>query len=282
MKTQETDTKTARWAALAALALLLALPGCRDMEEPQGLTDGDLNGISSDCIAPDRAEYKAAHGIYGDDDVENLESYEGMEHTILFIFDKSGSMTTPWDHRNKWAVARDAMVDSVDKYKHYLSAGAIFFPTDINCAVAPIISMGQIDYGDGEHFLGRWEALMNMYGPDGQTPLNKAFHKADQAIDRACGRGILQRPFKVVLLTDGEPNCDYDYEKLLSYPKKWIEQGIETHVIGLPGSEEAEDLLEQIATEGGSDLFLLESTDDPDQAEEDVEDFGDEVDIACE
>jgi hypothetical protein len=271
------------------LVLLAALPGCREVEAPYETRAAD-QGVHDvwHCVAPDRDEYKAEHGIYPDgpdgtfEDVAAEEQVEGMEHTVLFIFDRSGSMTTYWDHRDKWTVARDAMIDSVSKYQHYLSAGAIFFPTDMGCEVQPIQAAAQIDYSGGSDFLTRWETLSSEYAPVGQTPLNTAFELADSAITWACLRGILERPFKVVLLTDGEPNCDYNYEKLLAYPQKWLKQGIETHVIGLPGSEAAEDLLALISTAGGSELFILPDNDDPDQTDEDIDDFEDEVDIACE
>jgi len=275
--------KTANRTGFAVLvvaitvAALASLPGCRDTTYDEPETTWPK------CVAPDRDEYKAEHGIFPEDGAEDLEgTYEGMEHTVLFVFDKSGSMADTWDHRNKWKVARDAMVYSVSNYKHYLTAGAIFFPTDMDCEVEMITDTAQIDYTGGYGFLDRWSLLDSQHMPVGQTPLNLALKRADEAIDLACDTGVLDRPFKVVLMTDGAPNCDYDYDELLSYPQHWLEQGIETHVIGMPGSEEAEALLEQLATAGGSDLLLLPATDDPDQTEEDVEDFEEEVDIACE
>ena len=94
---------------------------------------------------------------------DSMSDYEGMEHTILFVFDKSGSMNGGWGQRTKWAVARDAMIDSVSLFEHYLSAGAIFFPTDYDCGVASIISGAQIGVQDGNGFLARWEELMHEY-----------------------------------------------------------------------------------------------------------------------
>lgn len=267
--------------AVITAAWLVCLPGCREIDGPADALSSD--GDQGECIAPDRDEYKAEHGISPEDQGDDPEvDVEGMEHTVLFVFDKSGSMTATWDHRDKWTVARDAMVDSVAKYQHYLSAGAIFFPTDMDCDVAPIKGDAQIGYLRGGDFLDRWGMLQGEHDPVGQTPLNLALERADEAISLACDTGVLERPFKIVLMTDGEPNCDYDYEELLSYPQKWLEQGIETHVIGLPGSEDAELLLEQLATAGGTEVLLLSATDDPEQTEDDVEDFEEEVDIACE
>ena len=279
MNTRDNADRTG-WATVIALIAacgMTFLPGCRDTTYEEPPTTWPK------CVAPDRDEYKAEHGIFPDDGAEDLEgNYEGMRHTVLFVFDTSGSMGIQWDHRTKWNVARQAMVDSVSEYQHYLTAGAIFFPTDQDCEVQPLYEDVQISYYEGGGFLDRWDAVEHHHSPLGSTPLNLALQRADEAIDMACDSGVLDRPFKVVLMTDGEPNCDYDKSELLYYPQKWLDQGIETHVIGLPGSEDAEQLLEQLATAGGSELLFLPTTDDEEQTEEDVEDFEDEVDIACE
>ena len=87
---------------------------------------------------------------------------------------------------------------------------------------------------------------------------------------------MLERPFKVVLLTDGEPNCDGDMELLTALPAKWNQHGIKTHVVGLPGSGTAKELLEAIAEAGGTDTYLSQKNvgtdayyapDQPDQME---------------
>jgi hypothetical protein len=231
------------------------------------------------CTAPDRESYKAAHQTDAGDEspdaaVSDLDASSamfdlengGMEHTVLFIFDKSGSMTTNWDGRNKWQVAADTMIASVSPFQDYLSAGAIFFPTDDNCGVAAIESEKQIDFRLGSDFLAAWETSMSGSSPNGATPMSVAFRQADQAIARACQLGVLVRPFKVAVLTDGEPNCDGDPEVLTSLPAKWNQHGIKTYVIGLPGSEPASALLEAIAQAGGTETYFSPS--EPDELED--------------
>jgi hypothetical protein len=219
------------------------------------------------CTAPDREAYKALHrgdagqqrpdGGDADASIDSLTlGVEGMEHTVLVVFDKSGSMTSLWDGRNKWQVASDTMIEAVTPFQDYLSVGAILFPTDGECGVAGIQSGGQIDFRGGADFLAEWETSMRRYGPDGGTPMSVALVRADQAIARACEMGVLGRPFKVVLLTVGEPNCEGDMELLTTLPAKWNQHGIRTHVVGLPGSETAEELLEAIARAGGTDTYL--------------------------
>jgi hypothetical protein len=218
------------------------------------------------CVAPDREEYMETHADPDDEDA-------GKDHTILFVFDKSGSMGGGWEAESKWDVAAAAMVDSVSLFQHYLSAGAIFFPTDYDCGVLPIGSSPQIDFTDGTSYLADWESSMNVLGPHGATPMNTAFQRADQAIRDACDDGILEKPFKVVVLGDGEPNCEYEYEYLLAYPYHWRQHGIETLVVGLPGSESAAELLGMIAYAGGTDSEFTP---------EDPGDFEDEMDAICE
>jgi hypothetical protein len=218
------------------------------------------------CVAPDREEYMEAHADPDDEDA-------GKDHTILFVFDKSGSMSGSWEDETKWAVAAAAMIDSVSLFQHYLSAGALFFPTDYDCGVLPIEESPQIDFTDGSSYLGQWESSMSVLGPNGATPMNTAFEQADQAIRDACEDGILDKPFKVVVLGDGEPNCTYDWEYLLAYPYHWWQHGIETLVVGLPGSESAAELLGMIAYAGGTESEF--TPDDPG-------DFEDEMDAICE
>jgi len=218
------------------------------------------------CVAPNREEYKEEHFDPDDEDA-------GKEHTILFVFDKSGSMDGDWEDGTKWDVAAAAMVDSVSLFQHYLSAGALFFPTDYDCGVQPIGAEPQIYFTDGGDYLSQWESSMNGLGPSGATPMNTAFERADQAIRAACENGILEQPFKVVVLGDGQPNCDYDWEYLAAYAYHWYKHGIETLVVGLPGSESAAELLSMIAYAGGTESEFTPG---------DEEDFEDGMDAICE
>jgi len=211
------------------------------------------------CNAPDREQYKAA---FRDDtdggDPLGMES-AGMEHTALIVFDKSESMETNWDGRSKWLVANDTMIATVSPFQHYLSVGAIFFPSDDYCGVAPMDSDKQIDFRPAADFIDEWETSMLRYIPAGATPMSLAFEQANQAIVRACETGVLQRPFKVIVLTDGEPNCESELRFLTALPERWMRHGIKTHVVGLPGYDPAQELLESIARAGGTNTFFSPS-----------------------
>jgi Mg-chelatase subunit ChlD len=108
----------------------------------------------------------------------------------------------------------------------------------------------QFDFALGEDFLSSW--VLGGLAPEGGTPLAQAFLAADVAIAEAGERRLLDERFRVVLLTDGEPNCDGDATLLTELPAKWHERGVETVVLGLPGSHEAAALLDAIAEAGGT------------------------------
>jgi len=61
----------------------------------------------------------------------------------------------------------------------------------------------------------------------------------------------------VVVLTDGEPNCDNS--SLSTIPPMWLAQGIKTYVVGLPGSESGVTTLDALATAGGTMTHLTPS-----------------------
>jgi Mg-chelatase subunit ChlD len=216
--------------------------------------------VMDGCTAPDRDDYMARFGVTrNDDDLSDLNVVEAKQHTILFVFDKSGSMDHGWnaDGGTKWEIAREAMLDAVAPFGAYVTAGALFFPLDGNTDtiasgaldVAMIDSGAQIDFSMAADFMNKWERNMANYAAGGSTPLMDALEMADDAIACACGGGLLTRPFKVVLITDGMPDY-WDSQRGLSLIKRWYDMGIETTVIGMPGSGDASNLLADIADVG--------------------------------
>lgn len=229
-----------------------------DSDASQAPPEGKETG---ECIAPERAEFMGRYGVsFDDDDLTDPNVLEAKKHTILFIFDKSGSMGNSWntDGGSKWDIARDAMISSVSPFQAYLSAGALFFPIENDSDSVPLIDSGkQINYSPGARFLDIWDENMGMYGAGGGTPLMDALEVADSAITHACGIGVLDRPFKVVLLTDGMPNY-WDSKRGLELVKKWYDMGISTTVIGMPGSGDATQLLSDIADVGSGGTIDVE------------------------
>ena len=90
--------------------------------------------------------------------------------------------------------------------------------------------------------------------------MEKALQVANQALVEECEQGRMDHLYKIVIITDGEPNCGTDgpnaSDILSELPAEWAEHGIDTFVFGLPGSESAEALLTDIAEAGGSDNYF--------------------------
>jgi Mg-chelatase subunit ChlD len=94
----------------------------------------------------------------------------------------------------------------------------------------------------------------------GSTPLELAMRIADMAIERGCGLGLLDDRFRVVLVTDGQPTCSDDTSGIVALAAEWRRVGVETWVMGLPGSETATSLLDAIAAAGGTEKAQLLGT----------------------
>jgi hypothetical protein len=148
------------------------------------------------------------------------------------------------------------------------------------CSVNPIDQADQIKFGPASEFLvqapmkWRFNALLptqpgmttgaggmppagGMMPPMGgaiigATPLGAGVTRAAEAITAA----KLSGPLAIVILTDGEPNCDTNLQAVTQQVTQWQQQSIHTHVIGLPGSQMASDFLTSLAMSGGTEKFL--------------------------
>jgi len=118
----------------------------------------------------------------------------------------------------------------------------------------------------GPHRL--WRAVAPLNGPGGSTPLGAALVLGEQAIEGACLQGLLERRFFVMVVTDGMPNCDTDMTAAAAIVAKWSEHGIETYVIGLPGSEGATFVLDALAKAGGTETIVVPGS--PSELEDDM------------
>src|SRR5690606_22783562 len=169
--------------------------------------------------------------------------------TLLIIFDNSGSMAQCWDGKTRWQHAQDALHAAIEPAQHSLRVGAIQLPADGQCMVAPFSSSSQFAFALGHEFLAEWDA--RVAHPHGGTPLAAAMVEADRAIQDAAAAGLLEERFRVVIFTDGEPNCGGSLSLLTTLPTAWQTFGVETYVLGLPGSHGAAALLQSIADAGG-------------------------------
>jgi len=187
--------------------------------------------------------------------LEPMVNSEVQPGTVLVVFDDSGSMSALWGDRPRWVAAAEAIRDSIGSLAEFTTVGAIIFPSDNGCGVDPIGTQGQIRFLPGASFLTAWDRFMTTNAVRGSTPLGEALLAADAALQAT----QLEGETSVVVLTDGEPNCDNT--PLMTLPPMWLTQGIRTYVVGLPGSESAVTQLDQIAAAGGTDHHI--SPDDP-------------------
>jgi hypothetical protein len=213
------------------------------------------SGLDGACESPEPRACNALHNY-----LEHAPTADGSavdfgagDLTLLVIFDKSGSMAMPWDRRIRWQAASDSMVAGMAPYLDNLTIGAVLFPKPDECEVAPLEDPLQINFVPGRQFISEWVESACLNQPNGSTPMELAFRVADQAILGARSLGLLEERFRVVLVTDGEPNCGTQSQLLPVFAATWLEQfGVETWVIGLPGSEGAANLLDAIAQAGGT------------------------------
>jgi Mg-chelatase subunit ChlD len=183
--------------------------------------------------------------------------FGGGDLTVLLVYDKSGSMAETWDGRGKWQIASDALLAGIVGVEDKLTIGALLFPQPLDCQVEPLEHSSQIQYMSGRQFVSRWAESVATAAPNGATPMGLAFQMADSAIRGASALGLVEgRRFRVLLVTDGEPNCGTDPESLVAYASMWHELGVETHVLGLPGSQAAASLLDHIAVAGSTGGYV--------------------------
>ncbi len=186
--------------------------------------------------------------------------------SVLVIFDNSGSMEGYWDGRTRWEAANQSLYAALAPVWSSLKVAAVRFPMETDCGVPDFDAEAQFEWNLAGDFLDEW--IANAHAPIGGTPLGSAFIAADAAIAEASERGLLEDRFNVLLLTDGEPNCGTEKALLTELPSKWLSMGVKTHVLGLPGSQQAAQLLNAIAVAGGTAQPIDVET--PDQLDDEV------------
>jgi hypothetical protein len=220
----------------------------------------------TECTVPEKFQLASYGDGAGEDapgsgGAEAAPAEEGVEPpslqvgdgdlSVLVVFDKSGSMGDWWGDRTRFWAAHDALMRGVHHYIDNLTLSAILFPLETSCGAPGLESQRQIPWMQAHDFVARWDADLCVNQPSGGTPLLQALQVADSTIDDAEALGLLEDRFRVLVLTDGEANCGATPEQLIAFPQAWAQRGVETHVIGLPGSESAADVLRKMAEAGG-------------------------------
>lgn len=179
--------------------------------------------------------------------------------TMLLVFDKSSSMLFDWDGKTRWQVANESLRAALDGILDALTIGVVRFPLDEQCFVPEFDSGAQVDFTTGREFVSIWQEMEHRLESLG-TPLGNALAVADRAIARASEEGRLSQRFRVMLITDGEPNCNENLDAMTHMVATWHERGVETLVLGLPGTEDAKAVLDALAAAGGTGAVTMTQT----------------------
>jgi hypothetical protein len=201
---------------------------------------------------------------------------------LMVLFDRSGSMSDVWGSVPKYQAAGEALIAGLTPLQASLIIGGIFFPslptggavcdvTDFmqwlpggacltqaagSCEVTDIAAADQISFRSGAEFIAEVPNQWLLMGAMG-TPLGNAVIQADAAISSSTFDGTVA----ALIMTDGEPNCGTVPEDVISTVTKWNTAGIKSYVVGLPGSDNATNFLNELAVAGGTNTFI--SPDDP-------------------
>jgi hypothetical protein len=207
-----------------------------------------------------------------------------MPGNVLLIFDRSLSMNEDWNGSPKWQAAGTAVINALTPIANLLTIGAVLFPsptsasgtpgscidpTGITCAIlggdpTQFCNVNPITAADELNFEPGPKAIMDLqtgssggplYQPVGATPTAEAVQVADMALTAAQLVGTVV----AVIVTDGEPNCNWDQNATVTTITNWLSQkNIKTYVVGLPGAGMGNGpaVLTALAQAGGTMQYL--------------------------
>jgi hypothetical protein len=198
---------------------------------------------------------------------------------VLVIFDRSGSMDADWNGTPKYQAAGNAIIAALTPLKDLLTIGGVFFPSiDPNgcacnvadpthwipgpqacclnsvansCFVTDISQPDQIKFGPASAYITALPMQWRIGMANG-TPLQIGVQRGAEALMST----TLDGPVAVIVMTDGEPNCNTDVNAVTQQVQAWKDKGIPTHVIGLPGAQGAANTLNMLAMTGGTDKYV--------------------------
>jgi hypothetical protein len=212
-----------------------------------------------------------------------------MPGNVLLIWDRSLSMNEDWNGKPRWQAAGDAVINALKPIQDLLTIGAVLFPsptsmsgavgscidpTGITCAIlggdpTSFCSVNQISAPDELPFEPGPQAIMDLqtknmgmplYGPVGATPTAEAVKMADMAL---AGANLVGTTVAVII-TDGEPNCQWDQNATVTTIMGWLSQKqIKTYVVGLAAANKGNGpmVLTALSDAGGTSPYL--TPDDP-------------------
>ena len=273
----------------AAAFTVVALAGCS--AAPPGFTDSgvrdgtavdvDVDAARADVVVDDANTSTEDTPIVPEDDGAlvcggTIRSLSHAQAEILLVVDRSSSMLQPGtDGMPKWNELRDALHVVLPSVEVDVSMGLVAFPAAgvPNEAPGACTAPTALDVVPSFNNSAGVLRVLDMSSPAGGTPTNAALRVAAQFF--ATEPNPIARRF-VVLATDGGPNCNanagtapscrcsapgycpfgadsncLDDAATLNTLRMMHANGIDTFVIGLPGTESLGDVLDAMADAGG-------------------------------
>jgi hypothetical protein len=190
---------------------------------------------------------------------------------MLFVIDKSGSMNCNEPSTgdpcskpekaniglpSKWEMTRDALESTFTDLSKLtgLSTGLIQFPIDNYCGVLAAGKLTTEIAALDSAQVTKLNTALDAVTPDGQTPLAGAGIRGLEALRQRVVSGKITGRVFMVLMTDGAETCQTAALDQLAEDVTTAREGfgIETFVIGAPGSEQARAFLSELAFRGGT------------------------------
>jgi hypothetical protein len=241
------------------------------------MADADVD--ADQCEAGTFCDPKGPDGDCGSERVDSDVKTVQLPGNVLVIYDRSGSMDAAWNGTPKYQAAGDAIIAAITPLKALLTVGGVFFPSvDMtgcacnvanplhwipgpgacclngvgnSCVVTDINQPDQVKFGPADAYITALPMQWRLQMANG-TPLQAGIQRGAEALAAT----TLDGPVSVIVITDGEPNCNTDAAAVLTQVTTWKTAGINTHVIGLPGAQAAADVLNRIAQAGGTDKYV--------------------------
>ncbi len=237
-------------------------------EQPPVTRPGEVGPVEA-MFGDQAVDPAAGDGLGGRACIGRAAGAELIPAILELVVDTSGSMgqRAPGSRRSKWEVTRDVVLEAIDVLPASTSLGVVFYPDQDTARGACFDADADVAIGalgdPGSRQRRQIQSAFRDQRPEGGTPTHDAFLFGMQELESSTELG--QR--YAVVVTDGTPTfargCvgtgllvdPVDPAPLVPEARGALGRGLQTFVIGSPGSEEAREALSRMAEAGGTAPF---------------------------